>query len=96
MAGGRIRGARGRVRDCVPLSDCVDCSSVCDCWICDWAKPVPIAYALIYLLFAFYVGRWNRGVLPVVTALAIIMIIFAAVAAPAWFAKPASCLRRRA
>jgi hypothetical protein len=51
------------------------------------AKPVPIAYALIYLLFAFYVGRWNRGVLPVATALAIIMIIFAAVAAPAWFAR---------
>jgi presenilin-like A22 family membrane protease len=51
------------------------------------AKPVPIAYTLIYLLFAFYVGRWNRGVLPVATALAIIMIIFAAVAAPAWFER---------
>jgi hypothetical protein len=51
------------------------------------AKAVPIGYALIYLLFAFYVGRWNRGVLPVATALAIIMIIFAAVAAPAWFER---------
>jgi hypothetical protein len=51
------------------------------------AKFVPIAYALIYVLFAFYVGRWNRGVLPVAAALAIIMIIFAAVAAPAWFAR---------
>jgi presenilin-like A22 family membrane protease len=51
------------------------------------AKAVPIAYALIYVLFAFYVGRWNRGVLPVAAALAIIMIIFAAVAAPAWFAR---------
>jgi presenilin-like A22 family membrane protease len=51
------------------------------------AKAVPIAYALIYLLFAFYVSRWNRGVLPVTAALAVILIIFAAVAAPAWFAR---------
>jgi hypothetical protein len=49
------------------------------------AKAVPPAYVLIYLLFAFYVYRWNRGVLPVASALAIILIIFAAVAAPAWF-----------
>src|ERR1700712_3317101 len=29
------------------------------------AKPVQIAYILIYLIMAFYVARWNRGVLPV-------------------------------
>jgi hypothetical protein len=51
------------------------------------AKGVPIAYILIFLIFAFYVSRWNRGVLPVASALAIIMIIFAAVAAPAWFER---------
>lgn len=51
------------------------------------AKAVPVAYAVIFLLFAFYVWRWNRGVLPVASALAIILIIFAAVAAPAWFAR---------
>jgi hypothetical protein len=51
------------------------------------AKAVPPAYVFIYLLFAFYTARWNRGVLPVASALAIIMIIFAAVAAPAWFAR---------
>ena len=51
------------------------------------AKAVPIAYALIFLVFAFYVWHWNRGVLPVASALAIILIIFAAVAAPAWFAR---------
>jgi hypothetical protein len=51
------------------------------------AKGVPIAYVLIYLIFAFYVSRWNRGVLPVSSALAIILIIFAAVAAPAWFER---------
>jgi hypothetical protein len=51
------------------------------------AKAVPPAYVLIYLVFAFYVSRWNRGVLPVASALAIILIIFAAVAAPAWFER---------
>jgi hypothetical protein len=33
------------------------------------------------------VARWNRGVLPVASALAIILAIFAAVAAPEWFAR---------
>ena len=31
--------------------------------------------------------RWNRGVLPVAAALAVLMIIFAAVAAGGWFAR---------
>jgi heme/copper-type cytochrome/quinol oxidase subunit 2 len=51
------------------------------------AKPVDIFYILVYLLFAYYVYRWNRGVLPVTMALSVILIIFAAVAAPAWFAR---------
>jgi hypothetical protein len=51
------------------------------------AQPVDIFYVLVYLLFAYYVYRWNRGVLPVSMALAVILIIFAAVAAPAWFAR---------
>jgi hypothetical protein len=34
---------------------------------------------------AFFVLRWSRGVLPVTSALAIIMLIFAAVSAPQWF-----------
>ena len=42
---------------------------------------------LVYLLFAYYVYRWNRGVLPVSMALAVILIIFAAVAGPAWFER---------
>lgn len=49
------------------------------------AKPVQIAYMAIYLVMAYYVARWNRGVLPVVAALAIILAIFAAVATPEWF-----------
>ncbi|HET6831258.1 MAG TPA: hypothetical protein VFH44_07915 [Solirubrobacterales bacterium] len=46
-----------------------------------------LAWAALYLLFAFLVMRWNRGVLPVSAALAVIMVIFAAVAAPGWFAR---------
>jgi hypothetical protein len=51
------------------------------------AKPVNIFYVLVYVLFAYYTTRWNRGVLPVVSALSVILIIFCAVAAPAWFAR---------
>jgi hypothetical protein len=48
------------------------------------AKAVQIAYILIYLIMAFYVSRWNRGILPVAAALAILLVIFAAVAVPGW------------
>jgi hypothetical protein len=51
------------------------------------AKPVNIFYVLVYLLFAYYVMRWNRGVLPVASALSVILIIFCAVAAPAWLER---------
>ncbi len=47
---------------------------------------VSLIWAGLYIMFAFLVGaRWQRGVLPVTSALAIILLIFAAVAAPAWF-----------
>jgi hypothetical protein len=48
-------------------------------------QPVDVAYILIYLIMAYYVARWNRGVLPLAAALAIILGIFAAIAGPAWF-----------
>jgi hypothetical protein len=48
-------------------------------------KALTIVYAALYVLFAFLVVRWNRGVLPVASALAIILAIFAGIAAPAWF-----------
>ncbi len=44
-----------------------------------------LAIVVIYLVMAFYISRWNRGPLPVAAALAIILGIFAAVAAPGWF-----------
>ena len=46
------------------------------------AKPVQVAFIAIYLVFAIFVARWSRGVLPMIAALAIILGIFAAVAAP--------------
>jgi hypothetical protein len=49
------------------------------------AKAIQIAYIGVYLVMAYYVARWNRGVLPVAAALAIILLIFAAVSGPAWF-----------
>src|SRR3954451_6323802 len=49
------------------------------------AKPIQLAYILLYFILAFFVLRWSRGVLPVTSALAIIMLIFAAVSAPQWF-----------
>ena len=54
------------------------------------AKPLQIAYIVLYLLMAFFVLRWSRGVLPVISALAIIMLIFAAVSAPQWFDRDKS------
>jgi lysylphosphatidylglycerol synthetase-like protein (DUF2156 family) len=47
--------------------------------------PVQIAYVIIYVVLAYYAGRWNRGVLPVAAALAVLLMIFAAVAGPGWF-----------
>jgi len=51
------------------------------------AQILQIAYIALYLVMAFFVARWNRGVLPVAAALAIVMVIFAAVSGPGWFAR---------
>jgi amino acid transporter len=49
------------------------------------AKAIQVGYIVIYLVMAYFVLRWSRGVLPVASALAIILLIFAAVSAPQWF-----------
>ena len=51
------------------------------------AQVLQISYILLYLLFAFFVARWRSGVLPVIAALAMILLIFAAIAGPQWFAR---------
>ncbi len=49
-----------------------------------------LAFILIFLLLAFYAGRWNRGVLPVASGLGVLLIIFALTGAPAWFNRDSS------
>ena len=49
------------------------------------AKPVQIAYVLLYLVLAYYIARWRSGLLPVAAALAIVLLMFAAISAPGWF-----------
>ena len=49
------------------------------------AQPVAFAYIIVYLVMAYYVSRWNRGLLPVAAALAVLFAVIAAVSGPAWF-----------
>ncbi len=51
------------------------------------AKSVQIVYILIYLVLAFHIARWRSGLLPVAAALAIVLLIFAAISGPQWFAR---------
>lgn len=46
-----------------------------------------IAYMIIYAVMAYYVSRWNRGVLPVAAAAAVLFGVIAVVAAPGWFER---------
>lgn len=46
-----------------------------------------LAWAALYVIFAILILNWNRGLLPVAASLAVIMTIFAGVAAPGWFAR---------
>src|SRR3954462_797742 len=49
-----------------------------------------IFYVIIYVVMAYLVGTWNRGILPVAAALAILFAVVAIVAAPAWFDRDKS------
>jgi hypothetical protein len=53
------------------------------------AKPLSVAFILVYVVLAFFVARWSRGVLPMAAGIAVILGIFAAVAAPGWFDRDA-------
>jgi hypothetical protein len=43
-------------------------------------KPVNFAWCVIYLIFAVYVARWTRGLLPIAAALAILLLILSLIA----------------
>jgi presenilin-like A22 family membrane protease len=51
------------------------------------AKPLQIIYIVGYVVLAFFVVRWSRGVLPLIAALAIVLFIFALVSVPGWFER---------
>jgi lysylphosphatidylglycerol synthetase-like protein (DUF2156 family) len=51
------------------------------------AQVVSFGYIIVYLVMAYFVSRWNRGVLPVAAALAVLFAVVAAVAGPAWFER---------
>jgi lysylphosphatidylglycerol synthetase-like protein (DUF2156 family) len=51
------------------------------------AQIIAIGYIVVYLVMAFFVARWNRGVLPVAAGLAVLFAVVAAVAGPAWFER---------
>ena len=54
------------------------------------AQFVAIFFIVVYVAMAYYVARWNRGVLPVASGLAILIGVLAAIAAPAWFDRDKS------
>jgi hypothetical protein len=47
-------------------------------------------YVALYVIFAVMVARWSRGALTVSAAFSILLLIFAAVAGPSWFARDKS------
>jgi hypothetical protein len=49
------------------------------------AQVVSIFFIIVFLVMAFFVARWNRGILPLSAAFAIVLLVFAAIAAPGWF-----------
>jgi uncharacterized membrane protein len=51
------------------------------------AQALQIIYIVLYIVIAFFVARWNRGVLPLIAALAIVLLIFALVSVPGWFER---------
>jgi presenilin-like A22 family membrane protease len=58
--------------------------------VLEGALPIQIGYVIVYVTLAFFAARWNRGVLPVGAALAVLLAIFALVAGPAWFNRDKS------
>jgi len=51
------------------------------------AQPFAFVYVFLNLLFAYYVSRWNRGLLPVAAAFAVLFGVLALIAGPSWFAR---------
>jgi lysylphosphatidylglycerol synthetase-like protein (DUF2156 family) len=54
------------------------------------AQIISIFFILVFALMAYFVAKWNRGVLPLASAFAILLLVFAAIAAPGWFDRDAT------
>ena len=54
------------------------------------AQIIAIGYVIVFCVMAYFVAQWNRGVLPVASALAILLLVVAAIAAPSWFERNSS------
>jgi hypothetical protein len=48
------------------------------------AQVLQVSYVVSYVVIAGFIARWNRGLLPVASALAVVLLIFAAVSGPLW------------
>jgi hypothetical protein len=51
---------------------------------------VSAIYVIVYVVMAYFVMRWSRGVLPMAAAFATALGVFAAIAAPGWFDRAGS------
>jgi lysylphosphatidylglycerol synthetase-like protein (DUF2156 family) len=52
------------------------------------AQIVSVMFIIVFLVMAYFVARWNRGVLPLAAGLAVVLGVFAAIAAfgsGSWF-----------
>jgi hypothetical protein len=58
--------------------------------VLEGAQVVAIFFIIVFLVMAFFVARWNRGILPLAAAFAIVLLVFAAIAAPGWFDRDAT------
>jgi lysylphosphatidylglycerol synthetase-like protein (DUF2156 family) len=57
------------------------------------AKIIAIFFILVFLVMAYFVNRWNRGVLPLAAGLSVILGVFATIAAfgsGSWFDRDKS------
>lgn len=43
-------------------------------------KPINFVWAILYVIMAWYIARWNRGLLPLAAALAILLLILTVIA----------------
>ena len=43
-------------------------------------KPVNFIWMVVYVVVAYYIGRWARGLLPIAAVLAILLVVIAAIA----------------